>query len=402
MAMRSEAGYRWLILSMGWLIYFCFGLINTAVAPLVAPIMLDLGLSYTQMGVIAGAWQLVYIFTAQPLGLLIDRLGVYRALLLGGVIISASSLLRPFAPGFWGLFASVALFGVGGPMVSIGTPKLISVWFSGEERGTASGINASASAVGSMAALALTNSLALPALGTWRRVFLAYGALSVAVTAIWLLLGRRPSPLENEANSGRLGGGGRRGEARYLLRHRNVWILVGIGVAAFLTNHALKNWLPRVLELKGLSPVEAGYATSLLALSGILGSLTIPRVSYRMRSRRLMIALILLISGASILAIGVGTGTALWAGLVCTGFLMRSLMPLLLLILMEMPEVGAEHMGAVGGLFFSLGEIGGFLGPFMMGYMRDLTGSFLFGIYSLTIITEAAILALGLMKSGSY
>jgi MFS-type transporter involved in bile tolerance (Atg22 family) len=58
-------------------------------------------------------------------------------------------------------------------------------------------------------------------------------------------------------------------------------------------------------------------------------------------------------------------------------------------------------MGAVGGLFFSLGEIGGFLGPFMMGYMRDLTGSFLFGIYSLTVITEAAILGLALMKSDS-
>jgi CP family cyanate transporter-like MFS transporter len=400
MSMRFKSGYRWLILSMGWLIYFCFGLINTAVAPLVAPIMLDLSLSYTQMGVIAGAWQLVYIFTAQPLGLLIDRLGVYRSLLLGGVIISASSLLRALTSGFWGLFASVALFGVGGPLVSIGTPKLISVWFSGAERGTASGINASASAVGSMAALALTNSLALPALGEWRAVFLGYGALSVAVTAIWLLLGRRSSSLENKANSSPLGAG-QRGEVRYLLRHRNVWILVGIGVAAFLTNHALKNWLPRVLELKGLSPVDAGYATSVLALSGILGSLTIPRLSYRMRSRRLMIALILLVSGASILAIGMGAGGSLWAGLVCTGFLMRSLMPLLLLMLMEMPEVGAERMGAVGGLFFSLGEIGGFLGPFMMGYMRDLTGSFLFGIYSLTVITEAAILGLALMKSSS-
>lgn len=111
MSMRSESGYRWLILSMGWLIYFCFGLINTAVAPLVAPIMLDLGLSYTQMGVIAGAWQLVYIFTAQLLGLLIDRLGVYRSLLLGGAIISASSLLRALASGFWGLFFSLGEIG---------------------------------------------------------------------------------------------------------------------------------------------------------------------------------------------------------------------------------------------------------------------------------------------------
>jgi MFS family permease len=141
--MDSMKGYRWLILSMGWLIYFSFGLINTAIAPLVAPVMGDLGITYTQMGVITGTWQLMYIVTAQPLGILIDRLGVYRSLLLGSILISISSLLRGFVSGFWDLFAAVALFGFGGPLVSIGTPKLISVWFSGEARGIASGINAS-------------------------------------------------------------------------------------------------------------------------------------------------------------------------------------------------------------------------------------------------------------------
>jgi nitrate/nitrite transporter NarK len=68
---------------------------------------------------------------------------------------------------------------------------------------------------------------------------------------------------------------------------------------------------------------------------------------------------------------------------------------------MEMPEVGSEHIGAVGGLYFSMGEIGGFIGPFMMGYIKDLTDSFLFGIYFLTILSEAAIIILGFLKSES-
>ena len=397
--MQSRTPYRWLVLFMGWLIYFSFGLINTAIAPLVAPIMGDLGLSYTQMGVITGTWQLIYIFTAQPLGLMIDRLGVYRSLLLGGIVISASSLLRGLATGFWGLFAAVALFGFGGPLISIGTPKLISVWFKGDERGTASGINASGSALGSMTALALTNSLVLPALGNWRRVFLGYGALGIVVTIVWVLFGRRSPPGDDRPTGQSLEGGRSRDAVLKLLRYRNIWIIVGIGVASFFTNHALKNWLPRVLELKGLSPVGAGYATSIMALSGILGSLIIPRFSYLMRSRRMLIAIILFVSGASILLIGIGGSAALWVGLLCTGFLMRAVTPLLLLTLMEMPEVGSEYMGAVGGLYFAMGEVGGFMGPFMMGYIKDLTGSFLFGIYILFFITEAAIIALGLMKS---
>ena len=180
-----------------------------------------------------------------------------------------------------------------------------------------------------------------------------------------------------------------------------IWIIVGIGVVAFFTNHALKNWLPRILELKGFSPVGAGYTTSLMALSGILGSLIIPKISYKMRSQKMLIAIIFFISVASILLIGLGRSVSFWVGLICAGFLLRAITPLLLLTLMEMPEVGSENMGAVGGLYFSMGEIGGFLGPFMMGYIKDLTGSFLFGIYILVFITEAAIIALGLMKSDS-
>jgi len=31
----------------------------------------------------------------------------------------------------------------------------------------------------------------------------------------------------------------------------------------------------------------------------------------------------------------------------------------------------------VSGVFFSIGEVGGFLSPFLTGYLRDATGSFL-------------------------
>ncbi len=130
-----------------------------ALAPLVTPIMSELNPTYAQMGAVTGAWQLTYVFSAQPLGLLVDLIGVHRSLLLGTLIMATSSILRSFASGFESLFVSVALFGMGEPMVSIGTPKLVSVWFAGRERGTASGINVCGSSVSSIAALGLTNSM---------------------------------------------------------------------------------------------------------------------------------------------------------------------------------------------------------------------------------------------------
>jgi cyanate permease len=314
--------------------------------------------------------------------------------------MSASSILRSFATGFEALFVTVALFGIGGAMVSIGTPKLIAIWFTGRERGMASGINSSGSAAGSMAALSLTNSIVLPLVGDWRNVFRWYGLVGFAVASVWLILGDRPrvksgwrSPTQQRKKAEG------RSTFRELLKHRDIWIIVLIGVNFFFTIHGLQNWLPRILELKGLSPADAGYATSLMTLAGIIGSLVIPRFIRRPRYAKAIIAGVLLVSGVAILVLGVAQGLSLWVGILLTGFFTRALLPVLMTVLMDIPEVGADRMGAVGGLFFAIGEIGGFLGPLLMGYIKDATGSFLLGIYFLAAVTEVTIIATAFLNS---
>ena len=66
-------------------------------------------------------------------------------------------------------------------------------------------------------------------------------------------------------------------------------------------------------------------------------------------------------------------------GLVLYGLSFTCFLPLLMLILMDMPEVGSRYMGSAGGMFFCVAEIGGFAGPFILGAIRDLTGGFLIG-----------------------
>ena len=68
------------------------------------------------------------------------------------------------------------------------------------------------------------------------------------------------------------------------------------------------------------------------------------------------------------------------AGLILYGFSVPTLLPMLMLTLMNEPEVGAERMGMAGGLFFTIAEIGGFIGPLLMGIMVDTTGAFLAGV----------------------
>jgi cyanate permease len=329
------------------------------------------------------------------MGFLIDYLGIRKSLLLGILVVSFSSILRYFVKGFGTLFLLVAFFGLGGPLISIGTPKVISIFFHGKERGFASGINASGSSMGSITALALTNSLILPLVGDWKNVFLSYGLFGFTIAVIWLIFISRFLKVDSVSEKKPASQGDAK---RIFLENRDIWLIVLIGVVFFLANHSLQNWLPKILEFRGFSPIMAGYATSLMTFFGILGSLFVPRLSYILNSKRLTIAIVLLISGFSISFIGLYRNLALWFGLLLTGFLIRSMMPLLTLTLMDIPIVGSKNMGKIGGLFFSIGEIGGFLGPFLMGYLKELTGSFFSGIFFLSLILEATIILLFFFK----
>ena len=176
---------RWLVLSGVWLIYAAFGLVASSVAPLVDEIARELRMSHSAMGGVMGAWQLVFIVAAIPCGRLLDRLGNRYALVLGVLCVAASAVGRGLADAPWQLVCAVMLFGVGGPIISAGAPKVISEWFSGSERGLAMGIYVTGPAIGSITALMLTRAWLLPLLGgDWRAVFFCWAAVAVSAGAI--------------------------------------------------------------------------------------------------------------------------------------------------------------------------------------------------------------------------
>ena len=89
----------------------------------------------------------------------------------------------------------------------------------------------------------------------------------------------------------------------------------------------------------------------------------------------------------------------LLGALVVQGFVRNSVTTFLMLLLMESPAVGAAAMGVAAGLFFTVGELGGFSGPSAMGVLSDLTGGFTLGPFALAAVLLAmAITCLGLER----
>ena len=388
---------RWLMLGLVWLLYASFGITSGTIAPLVDPIIDDLGMTYSQMGLVLGAWQLVYIATAYPLGALIDKLGVRRSLGIGIFIVWLSLVLRGVATDFPTLFLAVALFGVGGPIISIGAPKVVSLWFQGNQRGLAAGIYTTGPVSGAAIALATAASVVMPLTGTWRGISLVYGGVVLVVMLLWWVFAR---DIESPPESA-----GRRAEAsvslletlRALLRIRNVQVIVVLAVATFLLNHGLNNWLPTLLQEKDMTLSQAGSWTAASTLAGTLGLIAIPAIA-RHGYRAITMAFLLLLASGTTLGLATLGDASLIGSLMLSSIVRVPMMPVLTLILMETPGVGALRMGAAGGLFFAAAEIGGFGGPFLLGILRDATDSLTLGVLFLAALSAALALTLPLIR----
>ena len=376
-----EKRYRWVMLALLWLLYVVFGITTRSIAPLVTPIIEDLKISYSQMGIIMGAWPLTYIAVAAIGGAIIDRWGIRKSLLLGTVIVGLSAALRYFANGFAAMFMFVALFGIGGPMISIGCPKTISVWFRGKERGTAVGVYMTGVWIGGLVAYSTVNSVIMPLTGySWRLTFVSYSSLAFAAALLWWLLARDAKPIGATENAGIAE------VFTGLISVRNVQLVLIMGFLSFAVSHGFNDWLPKILESGGLSPAIAGYAASIPLLVGIPTVIFVPRiVAPALRGR--IVALTSLATTLALLIIGMTSGIPLTVGLVLFGLSYSLVLPLLTLILMDLPEVGSKHMGSAAGMFFCVAEMGGFAGPFIVGAIKDWTGSFLAGTFFIAAIS---------------
>ncbi len=385
--------YRWVLLAGVWLIYFCFGLMIASLAPLVGQITAELAIGHSTMGAILGAWPLVYIAAAIPCGILLDQLGTRVSLTLAALVMAASGIARGFATDPTTLFLAVALFGIGGPLVSIGAPKLIAQRFEGPNRGTAMGIYITGPSLGGIAALTLTHAVMMPLTGgDWRMVLFLYAGFVALCSIVWLGIANHPAARARLAADD---GGKKFNLAAFgeILSVRGVRLVLAMSIGIFFINHGLNNWLPEILQNRGMGAAEAGYWASLPTIVGVIGALIIPRLATPDRRLRVMTLLFLCALAASVL-LQLDPGIGLASGLFLQGIARSSMMTVAILLLMETPGVPKERLGLAGGLFFTAAEIGGVMGPLTIGFLSQSTGGFSVPIAAVTIV---CVVLLGLI-----
>lgn len=371
-----------MLLALGSASYFLFTFSWFSLAAYLVPVIEELGLSGVEAGLVTGAVQLIYIPLSLLSGLTIDRFGSRRSLGIGLFVIGVAHVMRGLSGEFTTLLLSTFVLGVGGTAVTFGLPKLVSELFPPERSGTMSSVYIVGATLGSATVFALARPLVGPLLGGWRPFFLYTGVAVVGFAVFWsvvswVLWNRIDRAPERETDQTFSMDSIRR-DLVSVFTHYGLLLLVIVGTMRLFITHGLSNWLPAILEARGMAPALAGTLTSLFILVRILGIVSVPAISDRLATRRLPIV-------ACGIAGTLGLGGLIVAddiltlslSLVLIGtFLIGGLSPLIRAIPIEMDGIGPQLTAVANGLIFTVGEVGGFMGPFLMGVLNDLTGSF--------------------------
>jgi MFS transporter, ACS family, hexuronate transporter len=379
----SATRYRWFALVLAILAQLSASLALQAVAPLVPLLQADLGLSKTEVGLLASATSIGSWAVVLMAGLLTDRYGIRKvmstALMATGALLMSLALVGSLFQ------ALVVMFVAGlarGPVFPSST-KIVLEWFPPRSRGTAMGIKQMGMPLAGILAAST-----LPAVGLafgWRSAFVLAG-LFVLGGGILAALFYRNAPSDSQTS---MTVPQMLAAVRELVGNRDLLVLAAAGFCFLTVQLAMLTYLAvyfAEVVLAAQIPdiaariVAAGMLLAVGQVGGASGRVFWGVVSDRLFGGRRAVVLAL-----------VGTFAA---GMALVFASLGSQLPMSVLALIAFlygatavgwngvysaraaEAVGRKHAGTGLGLIMTLTEGGTVLGPPMFGLMVDSTGAF--------------------------
>ena len=396
MRFSSETVGNAALLSLGGIGYGALLFVWFSLPAYLAPVIDALALSGTQAGVLTGAIPLTYIPLGLLSGLVIDRVGARLGIGVGTALAGIGQIGRAFSPDFPTILAFTLLMGVGATGLTFGLPKLAAELYPSELVGRAASVYLILSYAGSATAFSIGRPVIGPALGGWRPLFVASGAATLAFAGFWAIAAWYvPAGHHADGGDGTFELGSLLADIRAVAGNRDIQLLIVLGTMYLFVLHGVQSWLVTILETRGVAPGLAGRVTALLVAGQVVGVLAVPALAEHSDRIRVVIAGCGAIGALGALGL-LATPSVVFVlaiPVVLVGFGMGGLSPLIRAVPVELDGVGPSLTGAAVGLIFAVGEIGGFLGPVLIGTLRDLTGSFTSGVILCAVAALVAALA---------
>jgi len=351
----------------------------------------ELGFTATMYGLGAGILFLGYFLFEIPNNMLLRKLGsrfwLARIGITWGILAAANALITNEATFYIIRF----LLGVAEAGLFPGVILYITFWFPAQAKARAVALFMTAVPIASIIAAPISGWLVgfdqIMGIKGWQFMFVVWG-LPAVIIGIILLVALPNGPddvkwmaddekvwlkaqLEVEAKSNIDEGRHRFGDA---FRERNTWVFSAIYFCYATGQYGMIFFLPQILQRFNYSPAQVGLLATLPYIAGVTAMILVSRHSDKTGERLWHFTIPMFVSAVCLLG----------AGLTMS-------IPVVAIILLTLTGAGifsalgnfwarptAMLTGAAAAAGFaiinSLGNIGGFAGPYAMGFLQDLAG----------------------------
>jgi len=353
-------------------------------------------------GLGAGIFFIGYFIFEIPSNLIMERVGariwMARILVTWGIISSATM----FVNGVFTFYVLRFLLGIAEAGFFPGMILYLTYWFPAEARGRAVArfmtATAIAGVIGGPVSGILLRMDRIAGLAGWQWLFLIEGIPAIILgfvafvylpdgpeRAAWLSAEEKDwivSRLRDERLAKRHHG---HETVREALGSSRIWTLALIYFAVIISFYGISLWLPQIIRsFSGLSDLGVGFVSAIPWIAASFGMVVIGRSSDRTGERRWHVAMSAFVGAAGLVAAGlldVPTAQLAALSLAAVG-IWGTLGPF-----WAMSSESLSGTGAAAGiaLINSIGNLGGFLGPYLVGLVRSRTENFALALLTLAI-----------------
>lgn len=227
---KQESKYRWVVFATVLLAYFIIVSQRTAPGLITDQLMKDFQVSAAVIGLMSSFQFFAYAGLQIPIGLLSDKYGPNRFLIIGALLTGIGCLIYSYSPNEYVLIFARFITGAGDSMIFLNLVLILSQWFKAQEFIKLIGMVSLVASFGSLTAT-VPYSTWISIVG-WRSPFLTIGVvLILTALLLYIVLVKKP----NDMYKGEINETGKRSKGR-----ESLWSIL---VRTFSTRQAWATFL---------------------------------------------------------------------------------------------------------------------------------------------------------------
>ena len=288
-----------------------------------------------------------------------------------------------------------AVFAVGTALiVPVGT-AISAEWFGSNRLPVINGIGMSFANLGH--SLAFATAIPIAAAISWKAPIFVYGGFTLACAIAWAFFGKeyKTEQLETETVTPEPAQLKSKLSLRQILTNRYAILLTLSVTVSWGCQNAFNSWLPDYYY--NVFNIPLADASSIIAISkigGIAASILGGILSTRLGRRKPFLIISGIFTGLSgLIAILFDNPTAIYTGVLLLAIFGPLFMSSIMTIPMEIPQISLRSGVIVVAMMLVGGNLGNFASPLIVGYLVDVTGSYLPGFITFIVLSYILLLA---------